>query len=422
MIMNIKKILVSAYILMSVSVFGQDDKKMESFINDFTKALDKTFSEKQLNKMFEDYSDIITPGDDLSQIKYLPKGKENIAYPLYNFKENKLYKDNIALLLNSKNDYQRILAYLVIGSSFDTSKENILLKKIVSEKIKGNLIWAGTSLLHLDTRHTDEIFDFLVKYEDFGDAHMLPLFIQLNKDSLLQTAYRRINKDDIKTRILAAQILSVTKLNAKTEEVLKQAIETWDIDTKGYAIYSVRELRIGNLLEAFKPLLNNQKTRAISLQALANSPTKTDRDYLFDIANQQDTLQSDILDCFYESKSIENIRFWLNLLYTKNIVRDYYFSGFKQPIIKSYSMLPDLQIALVKVKDKKILRELVRALENKTDDKTVEIIISLLKHPSPSVRYWTAKTVEENKSEKFKGTEISSLIKKGLEDGNTPDE
>jgi HEAT repeat protein len=355
------------------------------------------------------------------------KGQELFVYPLRNFKSEKLYTDNIDYLLNSPNSNQRILAYLVIGASNDSTKETILLDRINTEKNKGGLIWAGMALLYLQDNHTTAIFDFLVKNEDFGDAHMLPFFIQLDKDSLQQTAYSRMNNKDTKSKILAAQTLSVTALNSKTEDLLKQAVQTWDMDIKGYAIYSLKELRIGNLLEIFKPLLNDKRTRSIALEALANSPTEADRNYLFELVSKKDTLSRELLDCFYDSKNIDNIKYWLKLLYTKPIAKDsilgeYSFSTYGQPLIHSDSVLQDVQIALQNIKDKQILGDLVSALDERTDDKSVAIIVTLLKHKNSTVRYWTAKTVENNTSEKFKTAAISKLIKRGLKDGNTPDD
>ncbi len=199
------------------------------------------------------------------------------------------------------------------------------------------------------------------------------------------------------------------------------------MNIKGYAIYSVKELQMGNLLETFKPLLDDKSTSAISLEALANSPTEADRNYLFELVNKQDTVPAELLDCFYKSKNIDNIKYWLKLLYTKPTPKDtlfkqYTFFVYEQPLIHSDSILSDLQTALQKITDKHILGELARALEGRTDDKSVEIITSLLKSKSPTVRYWTAKTVENNQSEKFKNPDISKLIKQGLEDGNTPDD
>jgi hypothetical protein len=415
-----KTLLFSFILFLTTCAFGQN--KIEDFKADFSIALDNNFSEKQLNKMFSDYSELLTPHSDVTRLSETLKGNEISMFPLYNFKSEKLYTDNIANLLNSKNPDQRILAYLVIASSNDTSRENILLEKIKTETNKGNLIWAGMGLLYLKCNHTTELFDFLVKNEDFGDAHMLPMYIQLDKDSLQQTAYIRINNKDVKSKILAAQILAVTQLNSKTDSLLKHAVQTWDMNIKGYAIYSVKELQMGNLLETFKPLLNDKRTNSISLEALANSPTEADRIYLFELVNKQDTVSAELLDCFYKSKNTDNLKYWLKLLYTKPTPKDYIFFVYEQPLIHSDSILPDLQIALQYIKDKHILGELVRALVERTDDKSVEIITFLLQSKSATVRYWTAKTVENSQSEIFRKADISKLIKNGLEDGNTPDD
>ncbi|MFM7859431.1 MAG: hypothetical protein ACKO96_47780, partial [Flammeovirgaceae bacterium] len=294
-----RNILTLILFICSLTTFGQS---IEDFKKDFEKALAKNFSEKELNNMFRTHSTFLTPHSDVTQLSANLKGQQISLYPLAGFKNEKLYKDNIEKLLNSKNSNQRILAYLVIAGSGDTSFENALLKKIKEEKDKGCLVWSGMALLYLNTNRTTPLFDFLVENETFGDAHMLPLFIKLNKDSLQQTAYMRINSDKPMAKILAAQILSSTQLNSKTEELLKKAVKEWDINIKGYAIYSVAQLQIGNLLETFKPLLDSSQTRRISLEALANSPSENDRQYLYDLGNEQDTVAEELLDCFYKSK------------------------------------------------------------------------------------------------------------------------
>jgi hypothetical protein len=408
--------------LVSFTVFGQIAKTEEDFRTAFTAALDKSFTDKQLDSMFFDYRELLTPHSIVTRSFARVEGHEFSPFPLYDFKREKLYTDHINSLLNSNNPNQRILSYLVIASSFDTAKESILLEKIKTEKRKGNLTWAGMALLYLKTKHTTALFDFLVKHEDFGDAHMLPLFSQLDRDSLQQTAYDRIGRGDVKSKILAAQILAYTPLCPKTEEVLKQAVRTWDWSIKGYAIFSVKELQIGNLLETFKPLLDHKETRSISLEALANSPTEADRSYLIDLVNKQDTVTSELLDCFYTSKRIDNVRYWLKLLYTRPIPGKYIFFCFQQPLLSGDSILADLQYALQKVTNKDVLQELVRALKDRTDDKSIDIMISLLKHKSSTVRYWTAATLQTNTSEKLKTSELKDLINKGLKDGNNPDE
>lgn len=416
--LNVVYIIFFSSVLFWGAVFGQEKKNIDDFSKDFTKALNSKFSEQDLNKMFREYDRLLTPHSDVTQLMERLEGNEVSVFPLYNFKNENLYRNNINNLINSFNPNHRILAYLVIASSDDISKENILLDKIKIEKRKGNLIWAGMALLYLHCDRTTPIFDFLVKNENFGDAHMLSLFIKLNKDSLLHTAYSRIQSTNVKAKVLAAQLLSVTTLNVKTEEVLKQAVKDWDIQIKGYAIYSIEKLQIGNLLDLFKPLLDNSNIRAIALKALANSPTESDQQYLHGLVSDHDTISNDLLNCFYQSNYVNNVKFWLQLVSTKPVHYNYSFFVFEQPLIVSDEVLPQLQTALQTIKRPEMLGEMVRALDGRNDDKSVGIMIMLLKHSNSTVRYWTAKTLKDCSSPKTKEPEIVALINKGLTDGN----
>jgi len=188
-----KYLLVISFLLSSLYSFGQEEKLKASFINEFKNAIDKPLSERELNEVFKKYDRILTPHSDITQLVTRLEGEKLSVYPLADFKGQKLYHDNIDRLVNSKNSNKRILAYLVIAASGDTTKNAFLLEKIKTETSAGNLLWSGMALLYLRCDHTTPLFDFLVKNEDFGDAHMLPLYIKLNKDSLQQTAYNRIN-------------------------------------------------------------------------------------------------------------------------------------------------------------------------------------------------------------------------------------
>ena len=94
-----------------------------------------------------------------------------------------------------------------------------------------------------------------------------------------------------------------------------------------------------------------------------------------------------------------------------------FFSVFEQPLIQSDNILPELQTALQNIKGPEILGELVRALRGRSDDKSVDIMIQFLSNESSTVRYWTAKTLEDNVSPKAKTPQIKELINKGLKDG-----
>lgn len=405
----------------STLVYGQNNSRIDSFKIAFASAANTNFSTKALNNLFNYYSALLTPHSDVTQLGEKLRGHEEAIFPLSGFKNERIYQVNIDKLLSSKISSQRILAYLLVASSYDTSKEKILLAHLKTEKNKLNLIWNGMALLALGCNHTSQLFDFLVKNEDFGDAHMLPMFFHLDKDSLQQTALNRINNSDIKSKILAAQMLAKTAPDTTTEKVLKHAVQSWEMNIKGYAIFSLGELQAGNLLDLLKPLLANTLTRSVSLDALANSPTEEDKNYLVDLVNIEDTVDTDLLNAFYDSKNPENVKYWLKLLYTKNLPSNYFFPTFNHPLISPDSVLEPLHFALNQIQDYKILGQLVRALMGRNDDTSVDIMLHLLRNKSATVRYWTARTLEMNTSEKLKTEDIRTLITKGLEDGNNPD-
>lgn len=374
---------------------------LTKFKVDFKLALDKSFNEKKLNDLFSKYPNLLTPQSDITQLSSGLKGETLTNFPLSDFKNDNLYIDNIDKLLNSENSFQRIFSYLVIGASNDLTKEDQLLSKLKSEKGKGNLVWCGMALLNLKTKHTTEMFDFLVENENFGDAHMLPLFFKLDKVSLQETAYKRYDSENLKAKILAVQILSITGKNAETEKIVLDAVKNWDINIKGYAIYTVKELQMGNLLETFKPFLDNDKIRKIALQALAESPTNSDIEYLKSLATQKDSISDDLLDCFFESKKVENLKFWLELLKTKKISNDYYFSVPNNRLIYSDELLPNIQNTLKECKNEKVIEELVRALQGRNDIESTDILIGFLKHKNSTIRYWSADALKGNKSQKL---------------------
>ena len=406
-------------VLIAIAIFGgsvsaQQHTLAESFPKAFEQVIKADFSDEEFENFFSKYSDVIDADDGVAKALSGSERPDKSLYPLYDFKSSKLYQDNIDKLLVSANPNLRLLAVKLIGASGDISREDALLTKLAIEDKPGIVVWAGMSLMELKTNHTTELFDFLVKYEDFGDAHMIPFYFGLDRNSIQKTAYERIDSKNDKAKILAAQALSVTEPNAKTEQILKQAVDNWDVKIKGYAISSINELRIGNLLRILQPLVNVPETRGISLAALANSPTETDRKYVIGIAEEQQTISLDILNALFYSKNIENLKYWLRSLYSKKIPADYDIYINEQPLLESDELLPDLHRALQKVTDPKILAQLVEALRGRTDDESISIVVSLLTHADQSVRYFAASVAKDNPSGKLNEPSIKELIEKNL--------
>ena len=368
----------------SISLFGQS---IEDFEKDFINATKTEFTETDLDNMYQSYSTFLEPYYD--EMYLMENNEQVVVYPLSKFKETDSYKNNIEKLFNSKNDNQRLLSYLVIAGAGDKNFEKKLLERLKTEKTEANVIWAGITLMLLKTKQTTALFDFLVEYENFGDSHMIPLYIQLDKESLQKTAYDRITSKNVKAKILAAQILSVTGKNKKTEKLLREAVKNWDYSIKGYAIYSMKELRIGNLKNDFIPLLDNPQTRSIALQALANSPTKEDVDFVNQLLDSEGPVSKELLDGYYESKNIENIKVWLHLVSTREIPENYFFSVNEQPLLFSDELLKDVQKALKTTKHIQIQQYLISVLEGRNDQESMDIIFTYLDSKDSSVRYWT---------------------------------
>jgi len=390
-----KYIIILVIFLIPIVSFGQN---IDDFKKDFKKATETEFSESKLNKMFRTYSNLLTPHSDITQLTASLKNERIVQYPLSEFKETDDYKNNIKTLLNSENPNQRLLSYLVIAGSGDKNYEKELLEKLKAEKTKGNLIWSGMALMYLQTNHTTPLFDFLIENENFGDSHMFPMYFQLNKDSLQNTAYNRINSPSLKAKVLSAQLLSKTGKNEKTEKLLLDAVKNWDYNIKGYAIFSVKELEMGDLKETFIPLLDSTKTRPIAIEALANSPTKEDVDYLKQLANSEQVVSKDILNGFLESKNPESVKYWLELVSSREIPENYYFNTLRKPLLFTDELLSDVQTTLKATKHLTIQKTLIRVLEGREDYVSEEILLNYMDNEDSSVRYWTVDALKSTKS------------------------
>ena len=390
-----KYIIILVAYLISIASFGQN---IDDFKKDFKKATETEFSESELNEMFRTYSNLLTPHSDITQLTTSFNNERIVEYPLSDFKETDDYKNNIQTLLNSENPNQRLLSYLVIAGAGDKNYEKELLEKLKTEKTKGNLIWSGMALMYLQTSHTTPLFDFLIENENFGDSHMIPMYFQLNKDSLQNTAYNRINSTNLKAKVLSAQLLSKTGKNEKTEKLLLHAVKNWEYNIKGYAIFSVKELEMGNLKETFIPLLDSTKTRPIAIEALANSPTKEDVDYLKQLANSEKVVSKDILNGFLESNNPESVKYWLELVSSREIPEKYYFNTLRKPLLFSDELLNDVQTTLKTTKHLTIQKTLIKVLEGREDSISEEILIAYLDNNDSHVRYWTADALKHTQS------------------------
>ncbi|MBS1956579.1 MAG: HEAT repeat domain-containing protein [Cyanobacteria bacterium SZAS-4] len=360
----------------------------EGYVQTFKKAVSGPFTEKDLNEVFSDYPNLIMTGVDTNALVNDIAGRKTTYFPLQKLREELFYHDDIEKLLHSKDQYQRMLAYITLASAGDNSFNDLLLQACKTETFKGGKMWSGLALLYLHDSHTSELFDFLVENEEFGDAHMAPFYLKLDKQSIMQTAYEKISSKNEKAKILAVQSLAVTGLNPRTDQVVRESVQSWDSSLKGYAIYTVKQLGMGDLTSLLAPLLKDEKIRGIALEALANSPTPADQQYLNSLVPEKGEVPQDLLHAYLTSTREDSVRKWLSLICEKEVSPKYVFFEFQQPLLHSDSMLDAVKSAIRQTKNNKILHELLRALSGRKDDDSVNLLIQQLSSEDSTVRYW----------------------------------
>lgn len=235
-------------------------------------------------------------------------------YPIAELRNRVGFKELIQRLLNSMCEYNRSLGSISIALAGDTSFNGRLLSALKTEPVKGCRFFAGMALMYLNDNHTTELFDFIVRDEEFGDPHIIPVFLKLDKSWLKNAAYQRIDSTDPKARVLAVSVLSRTGADARTESALRKAIRDWPPQQCGYAISAMRELGGGGLKSILEPKLQVSMLRGVSLQALANSPSQEDRDVVFGLLPQEGTVPDDLAFALMRSNRIECVRKWLVLV------------------------------------------------------------------------------------------------------------
>lgn len=406
--------IATAFLFATCSVYGQTDLEQvqvsgtvssnpqsqtyEGYVEAFRKSIVPKFSKDDLNEIFRDFSGFVITEPDTAELANAIEGRETTFFPLTKLKKEPFYDQTIRILLQSSNPYQRTLGYITLASAGDTAYNELLLKTAKTESNKDGKLWAGMALLYLRDSHTSELFDFLVQNEEFGDAHMLPLYLRLDKDSLRRTAYLKINAKDPKSKILAVQSLAETGLNPKTEQVVREAVKKWSPSIKGYAIYTLKSLGMGDLKELLSPLLKDESLRELSLEALANSPTREDQEYLMSLIPNNSEIPEDILNAYLTSKREDSVRTWLTLVRDGKIDPKYTFFTDDQPLLVSDIMLDAVRDTIRRTRNHSILRELPRTLAGRKDIESVNLLLQLLSDSDATVRYWAAVSLYGNSS------------------------
>ncbi|MFN8611297.1 MAG: hypothetical protein U0931_27380 [Vulcanimicrobiota bacterium] len=341
-------------------------------------AANAQLSRKQLEPFFERYSEWLSP--QLAPVE--------MHYPLRSLQKEPFYQALMQQLLNSKNANQRLLGYALLGAAGDARYNARLLTATRQEKDHDARVWAGMALLFLNDPHSEQLFDFVVANENWQDPHLLQLYLQRDPDSLLRVARRKMSSPDARARMLAVQSFLREKLDGESQQLLRQAVRNWEAQVRGYAIYVMAQNHMPELKSLLMPSLEVKSLRAVSLMALAASPTPEDQNYLASLP-----LDGEVLNAYLRAGTVPGTRRWLALL-RQGAPEGYVFFVHQYPLLKSDELLGELQSALKELKDPRLLEELVRALDGRRDEASLDILLALLTHADSDVRYWTAHSMQ----------------------------
>ncbi|MCC7465856.1 MAG: hypothetical protein IT261_06285 [Saprospiraceae bacterium] len=363
-------------------------QNIDSFHADLKHLLSSAFSTADFDTLMKRHGKLLT---HYSYPKEDSVIKADVPFPLKPLRSDTLYLNNIHRLLTSKDVNRRGLAFLLAGATGDSSVTKPLLQSIMVEENETLLFWGSMSLYLLGCQETTALFDLLVKHENKGSHIFLGAYTKLNKDSLLFTGLNRIKSLDKNSRILAAYTLAFASKTRANENALRRAVKKWDISEKGYAIWSLKQLKAGNLHSLLRPLLNHPLTQRIALEALVESPTPNDMRVVKRFIEKDNPVSIDLLSTLYSSSKPEVLKYWLYLLRNRPLSEGgFNCPVYDQPLLVSDQLLPDVIETLKKTSDTRVLQYLSRALQGRSDTQSVDIIMKLLHHPDPQIRYWVA--------------------------------
>lgn len=341
---------------------------------------------EQLLAFNRDYYKLIAPRNDPSEMMIKATGIRPPYFTLEKLRTEPFYRQTISSLIRSTNPQHRMLAYMTVASAGDGSFNDIIWKSISSETDPDAKFWQGTALLYLKDRHTSDLFDFLVANENFGDAHMLPLYMKLDKEALRQTAYEKIDSINVKAQVLAVQSLAVTVPNPKTERVVKECVAKMQGPAKGYGIYTMKAHKMGNLKEALAPLLTDKAVSGIAFAALLSSPTLEDRKFAESLALGTGEVPSYILSGYLSADDPEMTRKFLILIRDRPIPANYRFHGVMNSTLRAESLYSQLKDTIRKTKNRHVVPELILSMKRYNDPDATAMFTQLAADPDPEIR------------------------------------
>ncbi len=363
------------------------NNKLHSFLQELIKYSSVELSDPYLEQLLSEYDDILAQVPEERANANKSKSQNPIIPSLEELKLQQPYRESLAKLFRSSSPNKRILAYLTIAATNDTFFIKIIVPLLKSERNDEARHHAARALLYLRADHARDLFDYLVKFEDLRDSYLVVLYLRFDKTVLRDIASEKLRSRDLKDKILALRMLAVCGLNTtETDKLIREALTDKRSLVQDYALTAVISLHMEHLKKILLPLLANAELRSKAIEALAQSRTREDQDYAAQLKPGDIDVSSEVLKTYFKSNKVQQVQKWLELVRDKRLPQDYVFYCYDQPLISSDQLLPDVRNTLRNTKNRRIVVELIRALERRNDDESVNLLIQLLSDPDKTIR------------------------------------
>lgn len=213
---------------------------------------------------------------DFKRLYHILDSLEKESVNFSEFKAYSIYSGNIEKMLKSINFYQRGIAYQLLSSLNDKRFNDLLLERLKSESNSFLKTLNAAAVMRLIPSATTPAFDFLVDCDDFATSPLLPAYLAMKPESIIRTAYERLEDKRPKARVFALQILARFDDRPEVDSIIIKALKNWDDNLKGYAIVALGIHRKGEYKDILEPYLRLPLLKEVILETLQKSNTPED--------------------------------------------------------------------------------------------------------------------------------------------------
>ncbi|GAA4209290.1 hypothetical protein GCM10022289_34520 [Pedobacter jeongneungensis] len=359
-------------------------QSVSDFEIEFKEIAQQHFPDKKVDSLYKKYNHILFWFNPNSQLAAGMKNMETANYPLSNFKQSNVYKENIdALLADTLNRKYSFGCFLACAAN-DTSKTDKITALLKRSDYKD--FWLATILTYLHSKDFEPIIKCIIRHKDNdGTSYLIDDFLRMDKQRLNKFGMDSISSKDRVIQCLAIRTLAKTENSAQKEKVLKETVITTDTAMKGWAIAVLAHLHAKEMFPVVKPYLANKDLHQICLKAIASSTSFIDIQYLDSLIRSPKSDDA-LLHALLSSENDISLRKWFVLVKDEKLPDNYYIDLFGNSLFYDDRYFDQICEIIMKTPNEKQLYQLMDYFKNKKDERSINFLNKCLNHPVASVK------------------------------------